>query len=66
MIQPKISSDRIGGIRTSNIFEMSDKARFLRLLDLSLRSPKLPSKLIAAFMKRLARVIVTYGEGMAP
>ena len=38
--------------------------RFLRLLDLSLRSPKLPSKVIAAFMKRIARVIVSHGQGV--
>jgi len=37
------------------------KARFLRVLDLSLRSSTLPSKLVAAFMKRLARVIVCEG-----
>uniref|UniRef100_A0A7S3CN84 CCAAT-binding factor domain-containing protein n=1 Tax=Strombidium rassoulzadegani TaxID=1082188 RepID=A0A7S3CN84_9SPIT len=39
--------------------------RFLRLLDLSLRSPKLPSRLIAAFMKRLSRVMVSYGLAFA-
>ena len=41
------------------------KARFLRLLDLSLRSPTLPSKLIAAYLKRLARLIVSHGEVLA-
>lgn len=66
MIQPKIKSEKVGKIRTTNIFEMNDKARFLRLLDLSLRSPKLPAKLIASFMKRLCRIVVTYGEGLAP
>jgi U3 small nucleolar RNA-associated protein 19 len=35
--------------------------RFLRLLDLSLRSPQLPSRLIAAFMKRLGRLMVSDG-----
>ena len=38
------------------------KARFLRLLDLSLRAPTLPSKLIAAYLKRLARLMVSHGE----
>lgn len=41
--------------------ELEEKARFLRLLDLSLRSPKIPSKIIAAFMKRLSRVIMCHG-----
>jgi len=34
------------------------KSRFFRLLDLSLRAPSLPSKMIAAFMKRLARQVI--------
>lgn len=34
------------------------KTRFLRLLDLSLRAPSLPSKFIASFMKRIARQII--------
>ena len=38
------------------------KSRFLRLLDLSLRSPTLPSKLIASYLKRLARLIVSHGQ----
>ena len=38
------------------------KTRFLRVLDLSLRSPILPSKLIAAFIKRLGRVVVSHGS----
>ena len=38
------------------------KVRFLRLLDLSLRAPTLPSKTIASFLKRLGRVMVSYGE----
>ena len=37
------------------------KQRFLRVLDLSLRSPTLPSKLVASFVKRLARVLVAEG-----
>jgi U3 small nucleolar RNA-associated protein 19 len=50
-----------------SVFTISiqEKVRFLRLLDLSLRSPKLPSKVIAAFMKRLARVIVSHGQGVS-
>ena len=44
---------------------MTEKARFLRLLDLSLRSPLLATKMIASFIKRLSRVIVSYGEGFA-
>ena len=38
--------------------DLDTKSRFTRLLDLSLRAATLPSKLIAAFMKRLARQIV--------
>jgi U3 small nucleolar RNA-associated protein 19 len=34
------------------------KQRFLRLLDLSLRAPSLPSKLIASFLKRIGRQCV--------
>lgn len=45
---------------------MPEKSRFLRLLDLSLRSPKLPAKLIAAFLKRLCRIVVSFGEGFTP
>ena len=45
---------------------MPEKSRFLRLLDLSLRSSTLPSKLIASFIKRLARIIVSYGAGFTP
>ena len=37
------------------------KQRFLRVLDLSLRSATLPSKLVASFVKRLARVLVSTG-----
>jgi hypothetical protein len=45
---------------------MTDKSRFLRLLDLSLRSSKLPYSMIASFIKRLAQIIVSYGEGVSP
>ena len=40
-----------------SIFNMDfeTKQRFLRLLDLSLRAQTLPSKLVAAFMKRIGR-----------
>jgi len=37
------------------------KSRFFRLLDLSLRAPGLPSKIIASFMKRISRQII-YGH----
>ena len=49
-----------------SVFTISiqEKTRFLRLLDLSLRSAKLPSKIIAAFMKRLSRVMITHGMGI--
>ena len=49
---------------TVSVFHINqeEKMRFLRLLDLSLRSPKLPSKVIAAFMKRLARVMMAHGQ----
>lgn len=39
--------------------DQDTKQRFFRLLDLSLRAPGLPSKLIASFMKRIARQIIT-------
>jgi len=50
--------------RTVSVFTLnsSEKVRFLRLLDLSLRSPQLPSKLIAAYMKRLGRVMMAHGQ----
>jgi U3 small nucleolar RNA-associated protein 19 len=49
---------------TVSVFHINqeEKVRFLRLLDLSLRSPKLPSKMIAAFMKRLGRVMMVHGQ----
>jgi len=40
---------------------MGEKSRFMRLLDLSLRSPKLPSKMICSFLKRIFRVMVSDG-----
>ena len=58
-------------IESSNTFEIvsvfssvdhETKNRFLRVLDLSLRSSILPSKLIAAFIKRLGRVLVSHGS----
>ena len=45
---------------------MHEKSRFLRLLDLSLRSTILPTQLIASFLKRLARVCVVMGESTTP
>lgn len=55
------------GFATKSVFSMDHdtKSRFLRLLDLSLRAPTLPSKLIAAYLKRLARLIVSHGEVFA-
>lgn len=50
----------------SNGIDHDGKVRFLRLLDLSLRSPTLPSKLIAAFLKRLARLITSHGVIQSP
>lgn len=53
------------GFKTVSVFTIDDmetKTRFLRLLDLSLRAPTLPSKTIASFLKRLGRVMVQFGE----
>ena len=52
------------GSKTISIFciDSDTKVRFLRLLDLSLRSPNLPSKTVASFLKRLGRVMVSFGE----
>mmetsp|Transcript_39247 Transcript_39247/g.28982 ORF Transcript_39247/g.28982 Transcript_39247/m.28982 type:complete len:206 (-) Transcript_39247:267-884(-) len=50
---------------SENLFLMEDKARFLRLLDLSLRSPKLPYKLVCSFLKRLAHLCVAFGFALA-
>ena len=41
--------------------DQETKTKFFRVLDLSLRSPILPSKMIAAFIKRLARVMISQG-----
>lgn len=41
--------------------DIDTKSRFLRVLDLSLRSATLPSKLVASFLKRLARLCTAYG-----
>jgi len=46
--------------------DSNTKVRFLRLLDLSLRAPTLPSKTIASFLKRLGRVMVSHGEVQTP
>jgi U3 small nucleolar RNA-associated protein 19 len=45
----------------SGSIDHDSKTRFLRLLDLSLRAPTLPSKLVAAYIKRLARLVVSHG-----
>ena len=42
-----------------NIFRMKEKEKFLRLLELSLKSPMLPSIIAASFIKKLLRVIIT-------
>ena len=60
MIKPKVVK-RKKGVEVQSIFNMPEKSRFLRLLDLSLRSPVLPTQLIASFLKRLSRVCTTYG-----
>ena len=51
------------GISTRSVFslDLDTKSRFCRLFDLSLRSSALPSKMIASFIKRLARLVVTHG-----
>lgn len=63
MIKPRIKEVDTGVYDIVTIFKMSEKSRFLRLLDLSLRSPKLSTVLVAAFLKRLCRIVVSYGEG---
>ena len=42
MIKPKIFTKN-GKVEVQSIFKMQEKSRFLRLLDLSLRSPVLPT-----------------------
>ncbi|CDW88629.1 nucleolar complex protein 4 homolog [Stylonychia lemnae] len=67
MIQPTlIFEEKKQTVTMNSIFQMSDKHRFLRLFDLSLRSASLPSKLIASFIKRLARIVVSYGACFTP
>ncbi len=48
------------GVKSIFAMESDTKQRFLRLLDLSLRAPTLPSKLIASFIKRLARQCINF------
>eukprot|EP00347_Sterkiella_histriomuscorum_P012185 403369569 len=63
MIKPQLIYDeKLESVQMRSIFQISDKSRFLRLLDLSLRSPSLPTKMIAAFLKRLSRIVVSYGS----
>jgi U3 small nucleolar RNA-associated protein 19 len=61
MIKPKVVKAKDDSIEIQSIFNMPEKSRFLRLLDLSLRSPVLPTQLIASFLKRLARCIGSFG-----
>jgi hypothetical protein len=61
MIQPKLIKKKSGEVLIQSVFNMPEKSRFLRLLDLSLRSPLLPTVLIASFLKRLARSITSFG-----
>ena len=42
-----------------NIFRMKEKEKFLRLMELSIKSPMLPSNIAASFMKKLLRVIIS-------
>lgn len=61
MIKPKLVTKKTGEVELQSVFNMPDKSRFLRLLDLSLRSPVLPTQLIASFLKRICRTVSTYG-----
>jgi len=61
MIQPKLIKKKSGEVLIQSVFNMPEKSRFLRLLDLSLRSPLLPTVLIASFLKKLARSITSFG-----
>jgi len=45
------------------IFNTEAKEEFLKLVDLSLRSAKLPTQLVASFLKRLMRIVISYGHG---
>ena len=64
LLLPKFTETTI-----TSIFNMEEhpeeKKRFLRLLDLSLRSPKLPSRVVAAFLKRICRLMVVNGLTVA-
>lgn len=42
-----------------NIFRMKEKEKFLRLMELSIKSPLLPSSIAASFMKKLLRIIIS-------
>lgn len=42
-----------------NIFRMKEKEKFLKLLELSLKSPMLPSAIAASFIKKVLRMIIT-------
>ncbi|CAI2363141.1 unnamed protein product [Moneuplotes crassus] len=41
-----------------NIFRMKEKEKFLRLMELSIKSPMLPASIAASFMKKLLRIIL--------
>ena len=41
------------------IFKIKEKEKFLRLLELSIKSPMLPSAIAASFIKKVLRIIVT-------
>ena len=60
MIKPKIITVD-SKVEIQSIFNMPEKSRFLRLMDLSLRSPILPTQLIASFLKRLWRSVASWG-----
>jgi len=63
LLKPQVIKSNKGA-RTVSIFSMDSdtKVRFLRLLDLSLRAPTLPSKTVASFLKRIGRIMVSHGE----
>jgi U3 small nucleolar RNA-associated protein 19 len=63
MIKPKIVRSKDCGktVELKSVFNMPEKSRFLRLLDLSLRSSVLPTQLIASFLKRLSRIVSSFG-----
>jgi U3 small nucleolar RNA-associated protein 19 len=51
--------ERLYALLDANVLHARYRARFFRLLDTFLRSPLLPAALIAAFIKRLARLSLT-------